>query len=106
MPTVLQTGCDKPNKGDPTVMVITKVNLKPLYFRTANVRNLDSLTVVSALLNHDGNYLIGTTKTVNLQLRNETLKQADPAVTLRFDFPVKRGAYTIRVWCAMRKMAP
>ena len=97
IPVVLQTGYEKPNNGGATVTVITKVDLKPLHFRTANRRNLDSLTVVSALFNNDGKYLAGTTKTVNLQLRNETLAQADPAVTLRFDFPVKQGAYVIRV---------
>jgi hypothetical protein len=77
--------------------VLVKVDLKPLRFRIANGRNLDSLTVVSALFTEDGSYLTAAMKTVNLQLRNETLAQADPSVTLHFAFPVKRGAYVVRV---------
>lgn len=97
IPVVLQTGYIEPNKGDPTVTVVVKVDLKSLRFRIANQRNLDTLTVVSALFNAEGSYVTGTTKTVNLQLRNETLTQPDPAVTLRLNFPVKRGAYVIRL---------
>lgn len=97
IPVVLLTGYARPVKGDPTVNVVAKVSLKPLQFHTANGRNNDSLTVVSALFDHDGRYVTGTTKTVNLQLRDETLAQTDPSVTLRFHFPVKRGAYVIRV---------
>ncbi|HZS54615.1 MAG TPA: neutral zinc metallopeptidase [Bryobacteraceae bacterium] len=45
----------------------------------------------------DGSYLIGTSKTVNLQLRDGTLAKTDPSVTLHFDFHVKRGTYLIRL---------
>jgi VWFA-related protein len=96
IPVVLQTGYIEPNKGDPTVTVAVKVDLKSLRFRLAKERNLDTLMVVSALFNEDGSYLTGTTKTVNLELRNQTLA-ADPSVTLHFAFPVKRGAYVIRL---------
>lgn len=96
IPVVLQTGYIEPNGGDPTVTVIVKVDLKSLRFRLAKGRNLDSLIVVSALFKDDGSYLTGTTKTVNLELRNQTLA-ADPSVTLHFAFPVKRGAYVIRL---------
>ena len=97
IPVVVQTGYEKPNNGDPTVMVVAKVDLRPLHYRTTNGRNMDSLTVVSALFNSEGSYVIGTTKTVNLNLRNQTLAQPDPSVTLRFNFHVKSGAYVIRV---------
>jgi VWFA-related protein len=97
IPVVLLTGYAKPAKGDPTVNVVAKVSLKPLQFRSTNGRNSDSLTVVSALFDNDGRYVTGTTKTVNLQLRDETLARTDPSITLRFHFPVKRGAYVVRV---------
>lgn len=97
IPVVLQTGYSKPDKGDPTVLVAAKVSLKPLHFRTAKGRNTDSLIAVAALFNSDGGYVAGTRKTVDLQLRNETLAEPDPSVTLRFRFPVKRGAYEIRL---------
>jgi VWFA-related protein len=97
IPVVLLTGYAKPGEGDPTVNVVAKVSLKTLQFRSANGRNSDSLTVISVLFDNDGRYVTGTTKTVNLQLRDETLAQPDPSVTLRFHFPVKRGTYVVRV---------
>ena len=97
IPVVLQTGYTEPNNGDPTIMVSVKVNLKPLSLPTSKEQRPDSLTVVSALFNGDGSYLTGTTKTVRLQLRSDTLAQTDPSVTLHFAFHVKRGTYVIRL---------
>jgi hypothetical protein len=45
-------------------------------------RSRDSLIVVSAVFDGDGGYGIGTRKTVNLALRNETLEGADPGVNV------------------------
>jgi len=51
IPVVLQTGYIEPNNGDPTVTLLVKVDLKSLHFRHASERNLDSLSIVSALFN-------------------------------------------------------
>lgn len=97
IPVVLQTGYIEPKEGNPTVTVLVKVDLRQLRFHRAKQRNSDSLTVVSAVFNDDGSYLAGTTKTINLQLRDATLAQADSSVTLHFAFPVQRGAYVVRL---------
>ena len=96
MPVVFQTGYVEPNQGDPTITAVVKVNVNSLRFRAANQHNVDTLTVVAAIFTADGQFLIGTSKTVNLQLQDKTLK-TDPAVTLPFAFHVKRGAYLIRL---------
>ncbi len=97
IPVVLQAGYIEPKQSDPTITVLVKVDLKPLRFRLAKDRKVDTLTVVSAVFKEDGSYLIGSSETVNLRLREETLAQPEPAITLHFAFPVKRGAYFIRL---------
>lgn len=96
LPVVFQTGYVEPNKGDPTITAIVKLNVSSLHFRVSNQHNLDTVTVVATIFADDGSYVAGTSKTVNLRLQDETLKTA-PAVTLPFAFHVKRGAYSIRL---------
>ena len=96
LPVVLQTGYIAPNKGDPTITATIKVEVDSLRFRRAKQRNLDALTVVVALFGEDGGYIVGAVKTVNLQLRDQTLK-THPSVTLHFALPAKRGAYVMRI---------
>jgi VWFA-related protein len=100
IPVVLQTGYSKsnlPNAGDPKVLVVTKVDVRGLHFKKAEERSRDTLTVVSALFDPDGGYIMGSTKTVNLRLRDETLAQMASGVTLRSEFEVKPGTYEVRV---------
>jgi len=96
LPIIFQTGYIQPSKGDATLTAIVKVNVNSLRLRILNHRNVDTLTVVAAIFSADGGYLMGVSKTVNLQLQDKTLK-TDPAVTLPFAFHVTRGAYLIRL---------
>ncbi len=92
IPVVVQTGYTKsnlPNAADPKVQVVTKVDVKSLHFKKADERSRDILTVVSALFDLDGGYVMGATNTVNLRLRDETLVQMESGVTLRSEFEVK-----------------
>ncbi|HEY3938424.1 MAG TPA: VWA domain-containing protein [Bryobacteraceae bacterium] len=97
IPVILQTGYVKPKTGDPKVTVMAKTEFQSLHFAKAAARSHDSLVMVAALFNRDGRYLTGTTKTANLNLLEETLAKKDAGVTLRWDFPVKPGAYVIRL---------
>jgi VWFA-related protein len=100
IPVVLQTGYSKsnlPDAGDPKVMIVAKVDVRSLHFNKAEDRSRDTLTVVLALFDSDGGYVIGETKTVNLRLRDETLAQKEAGVTLRSEFEVKPATYEIRV---------
>jgi VWFA-related protein len=100
IPVVLQTGYSKsnlPNAGDPKVLVVAKVDVRGLHFRKADERSRDTLTVVSALFDPDGGYVMGSTKTVNLRLQDQTLAEMDSGVTLRSEFEVKPGKYEVRV---------
>jgi VWFA-related protein len=98
IPVVLQTGYSKPNDGeDAKVLVVAKIDVRSLHFRQGDGRNRDSLIVVSALFDSEGGYVAGTKKTVNLRLRDESLAQTDPDVTLRSEFDVKAGEYLVRL---------
>jgi VWFA-related protein len=100
IPVVLQTGYSKsnlPNAGDPKVLVVAKVDVRGLHFKKADDRSRDTLIVVAALFDTDGEYVVGSTKTVNLRLRDKTLVEMDSGVTLRSEFEVKPGTYAVRV---------
>jgi VWFA-related protein len=97
IPVVLQTGYSKPKEGDPKVLVAVKVDVSSLHFNKADGRSRDSLTAVSALFDTDGGYVAGTTKTVNLRLRDETLAHMESGIPLQWEFPVKPGTYIVRL---------
>lgn len=87
----------KSGAGAARLTVAVKIHLTWLHFEKAAERNRDSLTVVSALFDPDGAYVIGTRKTVNLALRDDTLAHADPGVNVVSDFDMKPGPYRVRV---------
>jgi hypothetical protein len=90
IPVVLQTGYSKLNTGDTAkVLIVAKIDVTSL-------RSLDSLSVAVALFDSDGGYVTGTSESVNLRLLNKTLEPGDPALTLRWSFDAKPGAYMVR----------
>ena len=98
IPIVIQTGYSKPNTGNVAkVLVTAKIDMAALHLRKAAERSLDSLRAVVALFDPDGGYVTGAAKTVNLRLKEETLKQKDPAITLHWEFDVDPGTYLVRL---------
>ena len=98
IPIVVQTGYSKPNTGKMAkVLVTAKIDMAALHLRKAAGLSLDSLRAVVALFDPDGGYVTGAQKTVNLRLKEETLKQKDPSVTLHWEFDVDPGTYLVRL---------
>jgi VWFA-related protein len=89
LPSGFKLQISRTNTGDSKLTVVTKVDPKGLHFEKINGRNCDSLTIVSALFDTDGGYLAGTTKTINLKLRDETLAQMSAGISVPSDFDVK-----------------
>ena len=75
---------------------IAKIGLQWLSLKKSAGRNNASFIVVSSLFDNDGNYLTGTTQTVHLQLRDETLRHPNPAISVPSVFSVKPGRYRVR----------
>lgn len=77
--------------------VTVLLDTRTLRFRRENDRNLDNVTFMLALFDGDGNYVIGQSKTVNLQISDATLKKLDATgATITAAVSVKPGSYLVR----------
>jgi VWFA-related protein len=80
------------------IAVLARVNLKSLRFRKMNGRNNDNLTILSGVFDHNGNYITGMQKVVELRLLDPTLeKLLNSGMTVRTYFDVTPGSYVIRL---------
>jgi VWFA-related protein len=98
MPVELHTQFFKGGGTSATVAVLAHLDLKNVKFRKADGRNVDSLTVVSALFDRNGNFVTGITKHIDFHLREETLRRhLDSGITVRSSLDAKPGAYLVRL---------
>jgi VWFA-related protein len=80
------------------IAVLARVNVKTLHFRKADGRNNDNLTILSGVFDHNGNYVTGVQKLVELRLLDPTLEKAlNSGITVRTNFDVMPGSYVIRL---------
>ena len=80
------------------IAVISRVDVKNLRFHKDADRSKNTLTLVAGLFDHNGNFVSGIQRTVDMNLRAQTLATLDTSgLTLRTNFDVTPGAYTIRV---------
>ncbi|HTQ95939.1 MAG TPA: hypothetical protein VMH89_03990, partial [Candidatus Acidoferrum sp.] len=77
--------------------VVTHLNVKNLHFQDVSDRKCNKLTVVTAIFDNNGNYVLGQEKTVNLKL---SAKGYDHVVTsglaFKTTFDLKPGNYLVR----------
>jgi VWFA-related protein len=87
------------NAGDrATVTLLAHVDLTGLKFRKADGRNLNNLTVVSALFDRNGKIVTGLVKHLDLSLRDESLPyRLAHGVTFRMGLEAKPGTYLVRL---------
>ncbi len=98
IPVDLQTEFFKSSETTAELTVVTHLDLKGLWFRKADDRNNDTLTMVSSLFDSNGNFVSGTEKIVDLRLRDQTLAAMQAKrVTLNQSFSVAPGRYIVRV---------
>jgi len=78
--------------------VLAHLDLHSWPFRKQEGRNLDNLTVVTALFDRDGNYLKANQKVLELRLRDTTLERLSRSgLTMKTSFEVKPGTYLVRL---------
>jgi len=81
-----------------SLAVLAKVDLKHLQFRKVDDRNKNTLTVVSGLFDRNGNFISGIEKTVEMNLRDQTLQNLPAAgITVKTNFDVGPGSYVVRL---------
>jgi VWFA-related protein len=98
IPVVMHTQFFKPGVEDARLAVLARVDVKHLPFRKENGRNRDDLTVVSGLFDRNGNLVTGSSKTVEMRLKDQTLvSRLNSGITVKSSFDVKPGSYMIRL---------
>lgn len=92
LPIDLHTQFFKPDPADAKLTVLARVDLKHLRFKKAEGRNENNLTVVSVLFDHDGKFVTGLTKVIDMKLKDETLERLSAGITVKSSFDVKPGS--------------
>jgi VWFA-related protein len=80
------------------VTVISVVDVKNLRFRKDADRSKNTITLVASLFDHNGNFVSGVQRTVEMNLRPQTLTALDTAgLPMPATFDVSPGNYAVRV---------
>jgi len=97
LPVELQTEFFKPSDDLAKLTVLTRVDVKHLQYKQANDRHLNDLTVITAVFDHNGNFLQADRKLVKMRWTSETLQTLGSGITLKTSFDIKPGRYFVRV---------
>ncbi len=97
-PIDLQTQFFKQDEDSARLTVVARIDLKSLRFRKAEDRNLDNLSVVTALFDRNGNWVSGFTNEISMRLKDATYERmVSNGVHLRNGFQTIPGTYQVRV---------
>jgi hypothetical protein len=98
IPLELQTQFFKPDAGQAKLAVLLRVDLKSLRFRKADGRNVDNLTIATAIFDENGNFISGGEKIVEMKLLEPTYERLNKSgLALKSSFDVKPGKYLVRL---------
>ncbi len=98
LPVELHTQFFKTSDDDAKLSVLVKLDVQHLHYRKVDGRNNNSLTVVSAVFDRNGNFVTGNQKTLHMHWKDETLgTKLASGVTLKSSFDVKPGSYLVRL---------
>jgi VWFA-related protein len=80
------------------ITVLAKVNVRNLHFRKADGRSKDNLTVFAGVFDHNGNFVTGTRKLVEMSVLDPTLEKLNNSgITVRTYVDVAPGSYVVRL---------
>jgi len=98
LPVELQTQFFKKDEAQARLAVLTHVDVKGIRFRKASGRNLDNLTVATAIFDENGNFVAGGEKIVEMRLLDKTFDRlSHSGFTLKSSFDIKPGTYLVRL---------
>jgi VWFA-related protein len=99
LPVALHTQFFKSSDEDAKLAVLVWVDLRKIRYVKVQGRNNNALTIVSALFDRNGNYVIGQQKKIEMRLKDETLQGnlGSSGITLKSSFDVKPGSYMVRL---------
>jgi VWFA-related protein len=85
------------NKTDAEIDVVTHIDLQQAHFRKEGDRNLENLTLMTALFDRDGHYVIGQQKVLEMRLRDQSLEKVlQTGVRIETELSAKAGTYLVR----------
>ena len=97
LPLDLQTQYFKSEPEGARLSVVSRLELKNMHFRKAEGRNLDELTLATAIFDENGNYITGGEKIVKMYLKETTYERlTHTGFTVKSSFAVKPGRYLVR----------
>lgn len=98
LPMDLQTQFFKQDASQAKLSVVTRFDVKGIHFRKAEGRNLDSLTIATAIFDENGNLVTGGEKILEMKLLDATYDQLSrTGLTVKSSFDVKPGTYMVRL---------
>ena len=106
IPAQMQVQFSRLNDKLARVAVLAHIDIRLLKFRKEehtvgdkpDERNGDTLSVVTALFDRNGNYVKSITKTIEFHLKNDTLQnRLAPGINIRSTLEVEPGVYMVRM---------
>jgi VWFA-related protein len=98
LPVELQTQFFKKDAAEARLAVLTHFDLKGIRFRKAEGRNLDNVTIATAIFDENGNFVTGGQKVVEMKLLDTTYDRLSRnGFTVKSSFDVKPGTYMVRM---------
>jgi VWFA-related protein len=96
-PLELQTQYFKAGDSAVRLSVVSRLGVKSLRFRKADDRNLNSVTIATAIFDENGDLVTGGVKNVDMRLLDATLTRLSrTGLTVRSSFELKPGKYMVR----------
>ncbi len=97
LPIELQTRVEKRTDGGKKLDIFADLDIAQMHFHKANGVNQEGLTLVAAIFDRNGNYIDGTQKVLNFNLKDATLAQfSKTGASSELDLNVKPGVYFLR----------
>ena len=96
-PLELQTQYFKTGDSGARLSVVSRLGVKSLRFRRAEDRNLNSVTIATAIFDENGGLVTGGVKNVDMCLLDATLARLSrTGLAVRSNFELKPGKYIVR----------
>lgn len=99
LPVELHTQYFKASEQDATIAVVCRMDPKHIQFRKADGRNINTIKVISAVFDHNGNFISAIQKTVDIKMKDDTLAKlmTNGTMALKTNFSVPPGSYMVRL---------
>jgi VWFA-related protein len=97
LPLEIETRYFKSDANSANLTVVSKLQIQSIHFRKADGRNDDALLVATAIFDNNGNFVLGSEKTVTMHLLDATYEHlSHTGVSVKSNFVVKPGHYLVR----------